>query len=228
MSSKSQTAWFTSDILEFLSDLGQNNNPKWFAANKPRYESSVWEPMKALAAELIPRMAEIDPEVSRDPIEALFRLNRDTRNSYDKSPYKTHAGILISRRGETRAAHPGLYVQISAQSFGIASGFHALSPNECMTVRRHIAAHPTEFLAELNNKSFRQHFLSLRGEPGKILPPELSEAAQRQPLIFNKQFYYWAEHLPDRILSGDLPEFIMDHMKACRGMNDFLGRAFLK
>lgn len=226
MKTKSQAIWFTQDILDYLKDLGENNNSKWFTANRERYEKSVNEPMKALAAELIPMMREIDPEITMQPHEALFKMGRDTRLSYDKSPYKTHVGMLISRQGAKQNTHPGLYVQIAAKGFGVASGFHALEPSECMAIRRFLAAHPAEFLAQLNAKEFHQYFLAVRGEAGKILPPEFREAAEKQPLIYNKQFYYWAEHRSERVLSGDLPEFIMEHMRACRPMNEFLSQAF--
>jgi uncharacterized protein (TIGR02453 family) len=225
---KPNVTWFTPEILEFLLELGQNNNTKWFGANKERYETHVWEPMKALARDLIARMAGIDPEIRMTPEEAVFRLYRDTRTSIDKSPFKTPAGMLISRSDATRTAHPGLYIQIAPQAFGIASGFHVLSPVECMAVRRHIAANAEEFKTLLAGRSFRRHFATIRGESGKLLPPELTTAAEKQPMIHKRQFYYWAEHHAGRILSSNLPEFIMEHMEACRPMNEFLGRALVR
>lgn len=225
---KDKIVWFTNDILEFFSELSENNNPKWFNLNRERYDKFVVEPMKALAAELIPLMQIIDPGIKMLPHEALFKIGRDSRLSYDKSPYKTHVGLLIGRRGATQTSHPGLYVQITAKSLGVASGFHALEQGQCMAIRRHLVAYPSEFLACLNAKDFQQYFHAVRGEASKILPPEFRQSAEKQPLIYNKQFYYWAEHHAERIVHGDLPEFIMDHMRACAPMNNFLGRALYK
>src|SRR5688500_12563186 len=170
-------------------------------------------------------MQVIDSGIKMLPHEALFKIGRDARLSYDKSPYKTHVGLLIGRRGSTQVSHPGLYVQITAKALGVASGFHALEQSQCMAIRRHLLAYPEEFLTCLNAKDFQQYFHAIRGEASKILPPEFRVAAERQPLIYNKQFYYWAEHQSERIFHGDLPEFIMDHIKACTPMNDFLRNA---
>lgn len=225
---KDKTVWFTSDILEFFKELTENNNSKWFNANRERYEACVVEPMKALAAELIPLMQQVDPGIKMEPHEALFKIGRDSRLSYDKSPYKTHVGLLIGRRGATQVSHPGLYVQITEKALGVASGFHSLEQGQCMAIRRHLVAHPAEFLECLNAKEFQQFFHAVRGEASKILPPEFRVAAEKQPLIYNKQFYYWAEYQSERIFHGDLPEFIMDHIRACAPMNEFLGGALYK
>jgi hypothetical protein len=60
------------------------------------------------------------------------------------------------------------------------------------------------------------------GEKNKILPAELREAAAKQPLLFNKQFYYWSEHPSKEIEREDLPEFVMAHIRAAVPMNRFL------
>jgi uncharacterized protein (TIGR02453 family) len=218
--------WFEKDTLEFLRELQQNNNRKWFEANRPRYEGFVRQPMLRFAAEMIARMREVDPMISMHPEQALFQPSRDTRLSYDKSPYKTHAGLLIARTGPGSFAHPGLYIQLAGNSFGVASGFHALEPAQTFAIRRHIAANPDEFSKHLAQRRFHQLFITIRGETNRLLPPELREAAEKQPLLYNKQFYYWAEHEPERALRGDLPDFIMDHLKACAPMNEFLMGAF--
>src|SRR5688500_10361604 len=119
---------FSKDALDFLQELQHNNNKKWFDAQKTRYEESVRQPMIVLASEMISRMKEIDPEISMEPHDALFQMGRDVRLSLDKSPYKTHVGLLIARKGADGYAHPGLYVQVAANGFGVASGFHALEP----------------------------------------------------------------------------------------------------
>lgn len=221
-----EMAWFEKDALSFLQELELNNNRKWFEANRPRYERQLREPMVALASEMIERMKKIDPEISMTAEEALFQMGRDVRLTLDKSPYKTHVGLLIARKGTDSFAHPGLYVQVAANGFGIASGFHALEPNQSMALRRFLMANPEEFTKQLADRAFQKHFVAIRGEANKLLPPEFRDAASKQPLIYNKQFYYWAEHEAQSALRDDLPEFIMKHMQACSPMNEFLMRAF--
>ena len=226
MKTSPDIGFFKREALDFLAELELNNNRKWFLANRERYEEFIHVPMRALAEELIPRMQKHDSEIRINPDEALFAIGRDTHASPDKSPYKTHVGLLIARQGPTGYAHPGLYVQISNRAFAVASGFHALEPGQTIAMRRYLAANHQQFLKQLGNRSFQTLFLGIRGEACKVLPPEFRVAAEKQPLLYNRQFYYWAEHGPDRALFRELPEFSMQHMDACRPMNEFLSQAF--
>lgn len=68
-------------------------------------------------------------------------------------------------------------------------------------------------------------FGTITGEKGKILPPEFKAAAEAQPLLFNKQFYYWAEFDGSAVMSEDLPETIVRHYESAGPMNTFLSAA---
>src|SRR4051812_26168228 len=111
-------AWFTSDALDFFAELELNNDREWFEKNKKRYESSVKKPMEAFAAEIIGRMQKDDPEINMQPKEAVFRIYRDTRFSKNKTPYKTNAGMAVSRGGKTDHTHPGVYFHMDARTMG--------------------------------------------------------------------------------------------------------------
>ena len=40
------------EIIQFLTELRQNNNREWFAEHKATYVEKIYEPMKALAREV--------------------------------------------------------------------------------------------------------------------------------------------------------------------------------
>lgn len=221
----SRMAWFTTDALCFLADLSKHNDREWFAKNKNRYEASVKVPMLEFAAEMIERMREVDPEIAMLPHQAVFRIHRDTRFSKDKSPFKTNAGMAISRGGKTQPGSPGVYFHLDAERMGIASGCYFLEPPQIAKVRAHIASHLREFEKLLSDAEFVTRFGAVVGEKNKILPPELRAAAAKQPLLYNKQFYYWAEHKPEEALRADLPDFVMAHVHAAGPMNAFLRSA---
>ena len=67
---------FPQDTTEFFAELAVNNRRDWWLANKPRFDASVRDPMRALLDEL---------EATWGTLVA-FRMNRDTRFSSDKSP----------------------------------------------------------------------------------------------------------------------------------------------
>ena len=217
-------AWLTQDASDFFAELELNNDRDWFAANKKRYEASVKAPLLTLAEEMIQRLKELDPKITMEPKDAVFRIYRDTRFSKDKAPYKTNAGLSVSSGGKTGNGRPGLYMHVDARTLGVASGHYFLEPPQITAVRRHLTANATEFEALLAGKEFVKVFGTVRGERNKILPLEFREAASHQPLLFNKQFYYWAEYGPEEALRDDLPEFLMKHARAAWPMNEFLTR----
>lgn len=216
-------AWLSEDALDFLRELELNNNREWFEANKKRYESSVKKPMEALAADLITRMRELDPEINMEPKKALFRIHRDTRFSKDKSPYKTNAALAISSSSKD-FSRPGLYLNLEPSLIAFGSGVYMPTPEQLKSLRHHIAKNHKEQEELAAEASFQKHFGEIKGEKNKKLPPEFAEAAKDIPLLFNKQFYFWREYDAEEALRDDLPEFAMAHIRSAWPLNDFLMR----
>jgi len=217
-------AWFEQDAIDFFRELELNNNREWFEANKKRYEAKVKKPMEAFADHMIERMREILPNITATGKQSVFRIYKDVRFSKDKTPYKTNAGMHINDGGKGDLGSPGLYFHIDPRVMGIASGRYQLEPPALKQLREHIAANLDEFQELLRDQEFVKYFGGITGEKNKILPPEFRDAATHQPLLFNKQFYYWKEHEAEEALRDDLDEHIMAHMRACRKMNEFLIR----
>src|SRR3954470_8676328 len=97
----------TRDLIQFLSELSENNNRAWFVMNKPRYDILRAE-FLALVTKLIAEVAKFDPEVADcNPKKALFRINRDMRFSKDKSPYKTNFSAAITASGLKKPSQGG-------------------------------------------------------------------------------------------------------------------------
>ena len=217
-------AWFTQDSIDFFRDLELNNDRMWFEKNKKRYEAIVKQPMEAFAEVMVERMREILPDIHMTGKQSVFRIHRDVRFSNDKRPYKTNAGLHINGTGRGDLQSPGLYFHIDPRCTGIGSGLYTVESPALRHLRQYLAANPDEFEKQLADKDFKKYFGDIKGEANKILPPELKGAAARQPLLYNKQFYYWSEHEAEEALRDDLPDFIMEHMRACRKMNEFLSK----
>jgi uncharacterized protein (TIGR02453 family) len=217
-------AWFTPDAIAFFGELEQNNSKEWLEPNKKRHEASVKQPMLEFAAEMIERMRAIDPEISMLPRNAVFRLHRDTRFSPNKTPYKTNAGMVITRGTKHNPGVPGLYFHFDASRMAVASGLYFLEPAQLKLVRAHIAANLEEFDELLKDPKWLEAFGEMAGSKNKVLSPELKEAAQRQPLLYNKQFFYWSEHPALEITREDLPDFVINRIQAAQPMNGFLTR----
>ena len=87
------------EILDFLRDLDNNNHREWFNANKGRYQE-VLEKWYAFCESLITEIGRFDKDIAPLTIkDCTYRIYRDTRFSKDKSPYKTHFGAFLAKKG---------------------------------------------------------------------------------------------------------------------------------
>ena len=93
---------FDPAALQFLRGLAAHNDKQWFEAHRSDYEQRVRDPMRELIDDMLMRFRKFAPEIGGDPMRSMFRINRDTRFSKDKSPYKTHAACWFHHRGASR------------------------------------------------------------------------------------------------------------------------------
>ena len=212
-------------FLDFLRELELNNDRDWFNSNKKRFESEVKAPFQALVQDVINALAKVDQTIDIAPKDAVFRIYRDTRFSKDKTPYKTHMGAVVGPGGRRELGSNGVYFEISGHRLGIASGLYMPDKDRLIAVRRLIMSRGAELDKILKGAAFKRLFGELQGERNKVLPKEFKEAAKSQPLLFNKQFYCWAEYDPEEAKRADLPKFILDHYKAALPLNKYLAQA---
>ena len=167
-------SYFSKETFRFLDDLAQNNDRAWFAANKVRYEAHVREPALALIADFAPRLARISRHFAATP-RSLYRLQRDTRFSKDKSPYKSHAGIHFRHERAKDAHAPGFYLHLEPGSVFAGVGIWHPEPDALRRIREHIVARPDAWKRASRAKAFTAEF-ELAGErltrPPKGFDPE--------------------------------------------------------
>ena len=109
------TARLGPELFAFLRALARNNDRAWFAAQKPRYERDVRDPLLGLITELQEPLARVSRQVVVDPRPvggSLFRIHRDTRFSKDKSPYRAHAAAHFRHRAAKDVHSPGFYLHL--------------------------------------------------------------------------------------------------------------------
>ena len=138
-------SYFTHDFIDFFKDLTVNNSKDWFDANRKRYEKSVKKPFENFIDEMIARVSADDPSIAITAKDAMMRINRDTRFSPDKTPYKTHASAIISSGGKKDKSIPGMYIQFDANEVRIYGGAHMLEKDQLQRIREAIAGNLDEF-----------------------------------------------------------------------------------
>lgn len=132
------------ELLQYLSDLAQNNNREWYHANKPRYERAR-KTYLALTQEVIELLQFNDPRLSGlEAKDAMFRIFRDIRFSKDKTPYKTHFGAYMARGGR-KSREAGYYLHIGADEMFLAAGVHSPEKTDLHAIRQEILYQPETF-----------------------------------------------------------------------------------
>ena len=217
---------FSNDYLKFLKELSANNNREWFAENKARFKANVEATFHAFVEDLIGEMGKVEGEIDHvTSKECVFRIYKDVRFSKDKTPYKDHMAALISSKGRKGMDEPGLYLQSSAADVRMYGGAHRLEKNDLYAVRSTIAVDISGFRKLIEADSFVSNFGEIRGEKNKRLPSPFAELAEKEPLLFNKSFYFFKKWPAKEILKVDFIPTLIKTYLAGKPVSDFLQKA---
>jgi len=117
---------FPRETLDFFDTLEKNNSKEWFEANKNDYENYVKNPAKEFVTVMGEMLPMLDPQIQAIPKvnKSLFRINRDTRFSKNKTPYKTNMGILFWSGDRKRMECTGFYFHIGDGKIMLGSGLY--------------------------------------------------------------------------------------------------------
>lgn len=152
----------TKKIINFLTEVGKNNNRPWFQTHKNEYLEVRADFEEGINA-AIARIAEFDTSVKHITVkDATYRFYRDTRFSLDKSPYKTHLGAYIAAHGK-KALHGGYYIHIEPGHCLLSCGNYWLPTNILTSCRNEIMANIDTWRGIVESKQF----INLFGKPAE-------------------------------------------------------------
>jgi len=152
------------NILQFLTDLNNNNNREWFAENKERYDL-VRSEFETLSAALIVEISKFDEDIRHVDIkECVFRIYRDIRFSHDKTPYKTHFGVYIASAGGRKSQRAGYYLHLDPAGCFIGAGVWCPQPNLLKVLRQSVYDNIEELNQIRTSPDFAQYFTSFYEE----------------------------------------------------------------
>ena len=155
------------NILNFLSELKENNNREWFAANKERFEQAKKE-FEQLGSRLIMEISRFDEDIKHvDVKDCVFRIYRDIRFSHDKTPYKTHFGIYIAAGGGRKSPRGGYYLHLDPAGSFFGSGVWMPRPEVLKALRQSIYDNIDEFNEIIHQPKFKKAYPKLNDE-GKL------------------------------------------------------------
>ncbi|MBQ4436466.1 MAG: DUF2461 domain-containing protein [Clostridia bacterium] len=179
---------FTEDTVQFFMDLRFHNEVPWMHAHHDEYVQKVQQPFYQLIAELSPAMLKIDPDFELRPAKCLSRINRDTRYSDDKSPYRDHHWIAFRRAGVDKYGQPFYWCEFGPDDLSWGVGIWG-QERSVMNAFRLRLAHEGETLLPLF-KRLRQHKFAIGGPsaPRMKVPADLPE--ELWPLYRMKAVYF--------------------------------------
>ncbi|MCX6256990.1 MAG: DUF2461 domain-containing protein [Bacteroidia bacterium] len=211
-------------ILDFLSDLKENNNREWFQANKSAYEKARIS-FEDFINSMIPEIGRFDKGIRNITArDCVFRIYRDVRFSGDKSPYKLNMGAYMVKGGR-KGQYAGYYLHVAPGESLLAGGIYMPSPEVLKIIRTEIFEKIDEFIEIIGNKEFIRLFGELSGDKLKVAPRDFPRDFPHIDLLKFKS--YCPVHM---LKDGDLlkPDFSANALKIFEAMlplNRFLNDA---
>ncbi len=205
--------------LDFLKDLKNNNDRDWFTANKAVYEKAHKNTV-AFADALLNEMRKHDNIDTKDGKASLFRIYKDTRFSKDKTPYKTHFGIRMSRA--TAHLRGGYYFHLEPGHSFMAGGFFAPEPDDLKRIREDIDFNYEEWNDVLSQPGIVKNFERLRGDEVKTAPKGFDKNHPAIDLLRRKQFILKHNFSDKEILQPDFAKKLSDTFRELRPFFDYM------
>lgn len=217
MDGASTFSGFTKETVSFFRKLKKNNSRDWFEANRHIYDKHVLAPAKAFVSAMGPRLKSISPKIVAAPKvnKSIFRLNRDTRFSLDKSPYKPNLGIYFWEGPLSRMESPGIYVHLEPPAFLLAAGYYVF-PDWLIGPYRRAVVHPKygkELAAILKTIVEGTHF-QIAGKHYKRVPAGYDASHPNASLLLHNGLHAWQEtSIPEELFSPKLVDYCLEKLK---------------
>jgi uncharacterized protein (TIGR02453 family) len=197
--------------LDFLIQLGQNNNKPWFTENKP-YFDGIFADVKSFFKEIYDAMQQYD----NLELFHVHRIYRDVRFSKDKTPYKTYFGLHLGRTKPLLRG--GYYINIEPGSCFVGGGFWEPNKEDLLRIRKEIAMEDSELRAIIQDEKFIQYFGALNGEELKTAPKGFDKEHPAIDLLRKKQFLVMRSFTDEEVLK---PLFLEEAIKTFIAMRPF-------
>jgi len=208
---------FSPETVDFLWGIRMNNNREWFMANKQQYVKTLYEPMKALGAELFQPFLDKPGELLK-----VSRIYRDAR-LHHPLPYKESLWICIRQDVEWWGENPCLYFEINPE--GVDYGFFVWKPRPAVMkeFRKTIAAKPKEFLTMIRQ---------VESATGQSIAAEQYKHPEKCENPDLERFFLWKaqigctrhEDFSSDTFSPGLAERVRDYFQKLMPLYDYFNR----
>ena len=226
MSGESEFRGFSRETITFFRGLKKNNNREWFEAHRAVYEEHVVGPSKAFVVALGSRLKKISPNIVAVPRvnKSIFRLNRDTRFSLDKSPYKPNLGLYFWEGPRSRMESPGFYVHLEPPTFLLGAGYYAF-PDWLIERYRRAVVHPEHGrrLAAILREIAKSSGFEVGGKHFKRVPPGYDPSHPNASLLQHNGLHAgWETAIPKEMFTPALVDYCYRRFKPLAPLHRWL------
>ena len=212
------------NLFNFLKQLSENNNREWFYSHKEEY-LSIRSGFEEFAQKLIDKICQWDEDIANSNLkvkDCTYRINRDTRFSKNKEPYKTHMGIFICKGGK-KSPYAGYYLHLEPPvnsdaplSMGgcfIIAGTYHFEPKVLRSIRDEIHVNGDSFIESINQaKGFKIDESNML----KKVPSEFAGAPLKWHNLLKMKNYGLIKAVDmEYICKEDAIDIIADDFKSC-------------
>ncbi|HAX39566.1 MAG TPA: hypothetical protein DCY10_01585 [Clostridiales bacterium] len=197
------------DMYSFFWEIAFNNELSFYEANKERYRSHVYEPLKELALTLTPAAQQIDAAFNVRPSTVVSRIRRDTRFSRDKTLFRDHAWLAFRRPGGMLSESLVVYAEFEREGYGYGMGMYGANPALMREIRPRLLARADEFLALVNAPAFKERY-EVMGDAFKR--PKIADAPEGLLPFLNRKGLSFCFSSPNQIktLSPEIVDEIIE------------------
>jgi uncharacterized protein (TIGR02453 family) len=214
---------FSTEGLEFLTTLGSKDK-SWLDVNRGTYQSKVAETAKSFVDALGPILQDTispDLEFSAKVNGSIAPINNDIRFSPDASPYKDHL-LFKFWEGPDKKIAPRLYVRLSEESVGFASGvfFHDVDAWRAKVDDDKAGAQLVEVISQVN-RSVKG--LDVAGAALKRVPKPFNPEHPRADLLRHKSLQLrWSEPTPKGVTSARFVDWTTKRLQKVAPLHHWL------
>jgi uncharacterized protein (TIGR02453 family) len=201
---------FPMEALDFFKELAKKNNREWFQEHKHQYREMIQYPARAFTLALGESLkllsSGLEYDLRLNGMGSVLRIYRDIRFSKDKTPYKTHLGIIFWEGSRKKMENPGFYFQLASSGAEFYCG-HYQFPRDYLRAFREAVDDPatgSELESILEDLKENTGF-EVGGERYKRVPTGYDAEHPRANLLLYKGLWVKSPFIdPKEVIHPDL------------------------
>lgn len=213
--------YFKPQLFSFLRRLADNNDREWFKAHQDEYDQYVKEPALEFINDFAAPLKSISEYYvadSRTVGGSLFRIQRDTRFSKDKTPYKTNTGVQFRHFMAKDVHSPGFYLHLQPGECFMGVGIWRPESKVAYSIRNKIDEDPAQWKKATRGKRFTDVF-SLTGD-SLARPPQGYDADHLLLEDLKRKDFIASTRLTQKLITSE--GFMKDFTGKCRRSAPFM------